>query len=735
MRQHQRDMDSTPLLSKDSEDTLFSASWLVEDAFLCVSRPEPVPTPLARRMYVVHSELAFVGRLVLYALIGLAFVQTPHWCDESKPVFPCGDPSDRSTPMTFQMNYLSMTQSYWIEATCLVLLLANILVPYMYLHGRFLLGLVLVSLLDLTLSAALPTVYAPIASLRLHDYIRIALLITTNTVLRRSLRKILLVLSEIYSILSLVFVFILFYAWMSIVLFSGTPEGLFPTSPYTYRTLSHASCVGDAQMPNMIEASWHFLILLTTSNFPDIMMPAYNANRVTCLFFMLFICFGLFFLMNIVLAVIFNNFARYTEAEASLRHAIRKEKLTQAFQLLATKQEAASRPGGIPLDMCVRMFDELNRCQHVSHIQTTKMHQVFAALDTNGDNEIQLDEFLHTCDVLETLLFADNVSKSEVELWCPVVAHAHWFATFASMIRSQSFEWVVDAALVLNAVLVVIESSGVIYGHNTSTADHWAGWDHFEVAFTTLYVFEMMAKIVIDGTRRYWASVKNRFDCIITVAVVGVDVFTYVGRASPSPQLIKVFLIARCLRLFRLIINIRGYRVIFTTWFRLLQFGMHLLLLLFCHMYIFALLGNQLFGGRISPSVMTTHFPNDPYTQAGYMANNFNDMPSAIVTLFELILVNNWVVIAGGHVAVTSTYARWFFITYYVLGVTFLLNLVVASILDVFLDEYKIEQANNLECASKDDKASSITLPLQRVDLALNKSLTQRTHYGTTNSS
>ncbi|RQM27373.1 hypothetical protein B5M09_006476 [Aphanomyces astaci] len=735
MRQHQRDMDSTPLLSKDSEDTLFSASWLVEDAFLCVSRPEPVPTPLARRMYVVHSELAFVGRLVLYVLIGLAFVQTPHWCDESKPVFPCGDPSDRSTPMTFQINYLSTRQSYWIEATCLVLLLANILVPYMYLHGRFLLGLVLVSLLDLTLSAALPTVYAPIASLRLHDYIRIALLITTNTVLRRSLRKILLVLSEIYSILSLVFVFILFYAWMSIVLFSGTPEGLFPTSPYTYRTLSHASCVGDAQMPNMIEASWHFLILLTTSNFPDIMMPAYNANRVTCLFFMLFICFGLFFLMNIVLAVIFNNFARYTEAEASLRHAIRKEKLTQAFQLLATKQEAASRPGGIPLDMCVRMFDELNRCQHVSHIQTTKMHQVFAALDTNGDNEIQLDEFLHTCDVLEMLLFADNVSKSEVELWCPVVAHAHWFATFATMIRSQSFEWVVDAALVLNAVLVVIESSGVIYGHNTSTADHWAGWDHFEVAFTTLYVFEMMAKIVIDGTRRYWASVKNRFDCIITVAVVGVDVFTYVGRASPSPQLIKVFLIARCLRLFRLIINIRGYRVIITTWFRLLQFGMHLLLLLFCHMYIFALLGNQLFGGRISPSIMTTHFPNDPYTQAGYMANNFNDMPSAIVTLFELILVNNWVVIAGGHVAVTSTYARWFFITYYVLGVTFLLNLVVASILDVFLDEYKTEQANNLECASKDDKASSITLPLQRVDLALNKSLTQRTHYGTTNSS
>ncbi|RHY25861.1 hypothetical protein DYB32_008041 [Aphanomyces invadans] len=449
----------------------------------------------------------------------------------------------------------------------------------------------------------------------------------------------------------------------------------------------------------MTTACWHFYVLLTTSNFPDIMMPAYNANRATCLFFMLFICFGLFFLMNVVLAVIFNNFARYTEAETKLRHGIRETKLTQAFHLLATHTTRFSRDGasadGIALDVCVRMFDELNRCKHVSHIQKAKMRQVFAALDTNGDNQIQLGEFLQTCDVLETLLFADDVFQSEVEVWCPAVVHASWYVALDRVIRSQYFEWIVDAALVLNAVLVVIESSGVIYG-NTSADDHWDGWDRFEVAFTTLYVLEMTAKIVLDGMRRYWASVKNRFDCIITVAVVAVDMVAYIGSASPSPQLVRVFLIARCLRLFRLIINVRGYRLIFTTWFRLLRFGMHLLLLLFCHMYMFALLGNQLFGGRISPAGMRTAFPDDPYTQADYMANNFNDMPGAIVTLFELILVNNWVVIAGGHVAVTSTYARWFFIAYHVLGVTFLLNLVVASILDAFLDEYKTEHAKTV---------------------------------------
>ncbi|MFN3504403.1 MAG: hypothetical protein ACK4ZJ_19340, partial [Allorhizobium sp.] len=50
---------------------------------------------------------------------------------------------------------------------------------------------------------------------------------------------------------------------------------------------------------------------------------------------------------------------------------------------------------------------------------------------------------------------------------------------------------------------------------------------------------------------------------------------------------------------------------------------------------------------------------------------------SAMVTLFELLVVNNWFVIMDGFVAAAGTrWARLFFIAFYVTAVIIVLNLV-----------------------------------------------------------
>lgn len=36
---------------------------------------------------------------------------------------------------------------------------------------------------------------------------------------------------------------------------------------------------GAEVMPDIVEAMWQLLILLTTANFPDVMLPAYTDNR------------------------------------------------------------------------------------------------------------------------------------------------------------------------------------------------------------------------------------------------------------------------------------------------------------------------------------------------------------------------------------------------------------------------------------------------------------------------
>jgi hypothetical protein len=79
----------------------------------------------------------------------------------------------------------------------------------------------------------------------------------------------------------------------------------------------------------------------------------------------------------------------------------------------------------------------------------------------------------------------------------------------------------------------------------------------------------------------------------------------------------------------------------------------------------------QIFGGLITTN------PTDPnyaklnatdYGRSGYYANNFNDMWSGFVTLFELLVANNWFVLVDGFQAVTGVSSRFFFVSFYVLG-------------------------------------------------------------------
>ena len=97
--------------------------------------------------------------------------------------------------------------------------------------------------------------------------------------------------------------------------------------------------------------------------------------------------------------------------------------------------------------------------------------------------------------------------------------------------------------------------------------------------------------------------------------------------------------------------------------------------------------GLMLFGGKVRPTNASLH--ESVYASLGYFANNFNDLPSAHMTLFELLVVNNWHVIVEGHVLAcdSNKWVRWYFIAFYFSGVVFYLNVLMAVVLNTFLKE------------------------------------------------
>mmetsp|Transcript_13614 Transcript_13614/g.21305 ORF Transcript_13614/g.21305 Transcript_13614/m.21305 type:complete len:136 (+) Transcript_13614:673-1080(+) len=115
-------------------------------------------------------------------------------------------------------------------------------------------------------------------------------------------------------------VFILYYAWMGQRLFSGTLEGV-----------QFFNTFGDS--------FFNMLVLMTTSNYPDIMLPAYQRSRLACIYFISYLIIGLFLLMNLLLAIFYSNFKSRFESKIVHSEEKRSEFLFSEFNKLAGPKE------------------------------------------------------------------------------------------------------------------------------------------------------------------------------------------------------------------------------------------------------------------------------------------------------------------------------------------------------------------------------------------------------------
>lgn len=93
----------------------------------------------------------------------------------------------------------------------------------------------------------------------------------------------------------LLIVYCMYFAWCGNTLFVGTLEGV-------------------SNFNTFFEGFDTMFQLLTAANYPDCMLPSYNQNRITAFFFLIFSAFGIFVLMQLLLAIFYNSYqAKMTE--------------------------------------------------------------------------------------------------------------------------------------------------------------------------------------------------------------------------------------------------------------------------------------------------------------------------------------------------------------------------------------------------------------------------------------
>uniref|UniRef100_A0AAR2JF58 Ion transport domain-containing protein n=1 Tax=Pygocentrus nattereri TaxID=42514 RepID=A0AAR2JF58_PYGNA len=417
---------------------------------------------------------------------------------------------------------------------------------------------------------------------------------------RRNLRQIFQSLPPFIDILLLLLFFMVIFAILGFCLFSTNP------ADHYFNTLENSIV--------------SLFVLLTTANFPDVMMPAYSRNRWSCVFFIVYLSIELYFIMNLLLAVVFDTFNGVEKVKFKSLLLHKRSAIEHAFQLLVSRQ----RPDGVSL----KQFDGLLRFYR-PRMSARDRFLTFKALNQSGT----------------TML-------SSIDLIC---LGEHWFDDLP----------------------------------------------HTAFLIFKVYGVEVLLKITGLGPVAYFSSGWNLFDFSVTV-------FAFLGLIALAFQMEPFYFIVvlRPLQLLRLFKIKQRYRNVLDTMFELFPRMASLGLTLIIFYYSFAIVGMEFFADVIYPNCCNTSTVADAYRQINvtignrtvleegyYYLNNFNNILSSFVTLFELTVVNNWYITMEGVTSQTTHWSRLYFMTFYIVTMV-VMTIIVAFILDAFVFRMNYSRKN-----------------------------------------
>uniref|UniRef100_A0A8D2MCK5 Two pore segment channel 2 n=1 Tax=Zonotrichia albicollis TaxID=44394 RepID=A0A8D2MCK5_ZONAL len=384
---------------------------------------------------------------------------------------------------------------------------------------------------------------------------------------------------------------------------------------------------------NLPDSLTSLLVLLTTANNPDVMIPAYSKNRAYSIFFILFTVLGNLFLMNLLTAIIYNQFRGYLLKSVQSSLFRRRLGIRAAFEVLSSLKET---PATNPLCSFQHPPSPEYQSHFMQKVQFAFGHRYFGYLG----NVVALANIISICVVL--VMDADK-QPSE---------------------RDDFFLGAINCFFIL------------------------------------YYLLEMLLKILAMGLKRYLSYPSNRFDGLLTVILLILEIATFAVYGFPHPgwrpefmgllslwDMVRLVNMLIVFRFLRIIPNMKVIALSSTTWVSLV-----LLCSFQVVFYAFAITGIMLFRGAVVPlgntsAANTTHdngtLQCGTYEQLEYWPNNFDDFAAAVVTLWDVMVVNNWQVFLDAFSRYSSPWAKIYFVAWWLISSVIWVNLFVALLLEV----------------------------------------------------
>jgi len=496
---------------------------------------------------------------------------------------------------------------------------------------------------------------------------------------RRFLRLILESMPPILDIIGLMMFMIIIYSVFGFYLLGPSPND--PGSPY---------------FQDLKSSFVNLFILLTSANYPDIMMPSYSKSFYYSFYFISYLVINLYFFMNLTLTVVYNTFTDIEDKTFKKIFMNKREAAWCAFNLLVSNNSEISYKD---------FKDLMNIYQPMKG--DIEILLMFKDLDKEQSGGLTFDEFTQ---------FYDSLSYNWKVFHPP---KKYWYEGENIIIRQivtgaraivdePAFDYIVYSSIGINAILMLIQASLLkdvdgeqqIYNKYVSST------------FILIYCSEVTVKLIGFGTRHYFACPWNCFDFFLTfIGVVG-GVLMITTNVS-----IREVILLRLLRFLRLLRIKKRFRDVFGTVVILAPQLASASMVMLMMYYFFAIIGIEIFSEYdLTNCCKNTYFEvyfslhsengTSMASEGMYYLNNFTSLPASSVTLFELTAVNNWHIIMEGYAWKVGGWSRLYFIAFYLLTLV-ILTIVIASILEAFL--FRIQYKKILK---KEDEVKKMVLTL-----------------------
>ncbi|KAG1662877.1 Two pore calcium channel protein 1 [Nymphon striatum] len=553
--------DSIPSIEPSiSFEDLLVAATLVNDAKFG-RHTDFVLTESCARLYIMFHHWVLKNLLYFFVLVNLALALF------EKPAVP------------------GLELPYWV--TMIMEFSSLLFYVFRFIHGSsfirpvvfwsdkkniILLGTIVITFIDIIQYVAVVNSGGDYHTIRFSRCLRPIFLVNIHEgrQIRRAFRNIRRTLPDILNALILFFLTIALFALLALKL-------------YRKDNLYYAN--GRPYFQNYFDSYFDLYVLVTTANDPDVMMPAYDLKRWNALFFVAFLIIALYIFMSIILAVIYNNYRKHLKNEVKSSVLNKRKSLSTAFDILKVNQEGHYI---LPFKRFNALLKEIPPVRSL-----TMKHILWFVLDGDGDFQIGKADFMKLADLLNVNVSEVQDRKPFSETCFPTLFYSR-ISTFIRYIVKLPYFF--DLLIVINAILIGVDKNQ-------------AEW--FFLAF---FALEIVLKIYTFGLYDFFTKFWNKFDFfVIGAAIIATIVESFMNdKATKESSTLDIILVLRVLRLVKIVGGIERFKVIVVTIGNLgpsmLTYGS----ILFIFYYGFAMVGMELFHGKIKYNAYDESNHTDP---------------------------------------------------------------------------------------------------------------------------